>query len=96
VELRASTSTLLRVSIPHKAERRACNLRGVHGPVAAVAILTLPTLGAIIFTRQPTDCFAIVYPGRALFPGGDGETHCPKVRSNHPSKLACTPLLRVG
>ena len=30
-------------------------------------------------------------PGRAktrLFPGGDGETHCSKVRSNDPSKLA--------
>src|SRR6476620_12171638 len=41
----------------------ACELRGARSPVAAVAILT----------RRPTDCFAIVYPGRALFPGGDGE-----------------------
>ena len=36
-------------------------------------------------------------PGRAktrLFPGGDGETHCSKVHSNHPSKLACTSLFK--
>ena len=44
-----------------------------------------PTLGAIIPTRQPTNCFAIVYPGRALFPGGDGETQCPKIRSDNVS-----------
>ena len=54
VELRASTSTLLLVSMSRI--RRivvTCNLRGVHGPVAAVDILTRPTLGA---------------PRRALFP----------------------------
>jgi len=27
----------------------------------------------------------------ALFPGGDGETHCPKIRSNNPFKLAVGP-----
>src|SRR6476646_616478 len=57
-------------------------LARVPGRAAAVAILTCPTLGAIISTCQPTDCFASVYPGRAIFPGGDGETHCSKVRSD--------------
>src|SRR5512134_2623945 len=28
--------------------------------------------------------------------GGDGETHCSKVRSNHPSKLACTTFPQGG
>ena len=50
-------------------------LARVQGRAAAVAILTRPTPGAIISTRQPTDCFAIVYPIRALFPGGDGEQY---------------------
>jgi len=27
----------------------------------------------------------------ALFPGGDGETQCPKIRSNNPFKLAVGP-----
>jgi hypothetical protein len=44
-----------------------CDLREVHGATAAVAILTRPTLGA---------------PRRAIFPGGDGETPCLKVRSD--------------
>jgi hypothetical protein len=39
------------------------------------SFLTHPTQ-AILFTLPPTDCFAIDFPGRALFPGGDGETHC--------------------
>ena len=56
-----------------------CDLRGVQGTVAAVGILTRPTLGP---------------PRRALFPGGDGETHCSKVHSNHPSKLARSFLKR--
>jgi hypothetical protein len=37
---------------------------------------------AIFFPpTRPTDCFAIDYPGRALFPGGDGETQCSKIDS---------------
>jgi hypothetical protein len=40
-----------------------------------------PSPGQSIFTRPPTDCLAIVYPGRALYPSGDGETQCLKVRS---------------
>ena len=49
----------------------------------------MPCRGAVVLTR-PTP----VAPRRALFPGGDGETHCPKVHSNHPSKLACTSLFK--
>src|SRR4026208_1609286 len=41
-------------------------LARVQGRAAAVAILTRPTLGALVSPRQPTDCFAIVYPGRAF------------------------------
>jgi hypothetical protein len=40
-----------------------------------------PSPGQSVFTRPPTDCLAIVYPGRALYPSGDGETQCLKVRS---------------
>jgi hypothetical protein len=35
-------------------------------------VLTRPTLGDPF--HPPIDCLAIVYAGRALFPGGDGET----------------------
>ena len=49
-----------------------CDLRGLHDPVAAV-LLTPPNPGRTFFTHRPTDCLAIVYPGRALFPDGDGE-----------------------
>jgi hypothetical protein len=44
----------------------SCDLRWEQRAVTAIAILTRPTPGA---------------PGRALFPGGDGETLCSKVRS---------------
>src|SRR5687767_3669347 len=44
------------------------------GPIAAVAILTHPNPGRSFSTHRPTDCFAIVHPRRAVFPGGDGET----------------------
>ena len=46
------------------------------------AILTRPTPGRFSSTHRPTDCLAIIYPGRALFPGGDGETPCAKIRSD--------------
>ena len=49
--------------------------------VTPIAILTRPTLGDLFSPTQPTDCVAIVYPGRALFPGGDGETQCSKIDS---------------
>jgi hypothetical protein len=63
-------------------ERAAsCDLRWMQGPFVAVAILTRPTLGDLLPPSRPTDCFAIVYPGRALFPGGDGETQCSKIHS---------------
>src|SRR6187200_3283288 len=42
---------------------RALSLRSPFSPAQPCAIL---------FTHRPTDCFAIVYLGRALFPGGDG------------------------
>ncbi len=45
----------------------SCDLRGEQRAVTAIAILTRPTPGA---------------PGRALFPGGDGETQCSKVRAD--------------
>jgi hypothetical protein len=62
----------------------ACrDLRWVHGSIAAVSILTRPTLGDSFLPTRPTDCFAIDYPGRALFPGSDGE------HLHDPSKLAC-------
>jgi len=38
--------------------------------------------GRFSSTHRPTDCLAIIYPGRALFPGGDGETPCAKIRSD--------------
>ena len=59
-------------------------------------LLTRPTLGDSFPPTRPTDCFAIAYPGRALFPGADGETHCLKVRPNDPSELARTSFLRGG
>ena len=31
-----------------------------------------PNPGRTFFTHRPTDCLAIVYPGRALLPDGDG------------------------
>ena len=44
------------------------DLRWVHGPYRCAVVLTRPTP---------------VAPRRALFPGGDGETHCSKVRSDN-------------
>ena len=65
--------------LPHKGGWSHRDLRWVQGPIAAVGVLTHPTLGA---------------PGRALFPRGDGETHCSKVRHNHPFKLCLYVLSR--
>jgi hypothetical protein len=50
------------------------NLRWVHGRLGEVAILTRTTLRYLFPPSRPIDCFAIVYPGRALLPGGHGET----------------------
>ena len=45
------------------------------------SLLTRPALGAL---------------RRALFPGGDGETHCSTFRCDVPSELACTSFLGGG
>ena len=55
-----------------------------------------PNPGRFFSTHQPTDCFAIDCPRRALFPGGDGETLCSKVHYDGSSKLACTSFLKGG
>jgi hypothetical protein len=61
--------------------RSHVRLARLHGSVAAVAILTRPARGRPFPPTRPTDCLTIVYPGRALFPGGDGE-HCSTFRSD--------------
>jgi hypothetical protein len=43
-------------------------LARVEGPFAAVAVLTRPDPRYLFPPSRPTDCFAIVYPGRALCP----------------------------
>jgi hypothetical protein len=55
-----------------------------------------PDPWAVVFTHRPTDCFAIVYPGRALSPGRWRPLL--EIRSHHPSKLAYLSFLmgRLG
>jgi hypothetical protein len=62
--------------------------------VVVVALLTRPAQVNQFSPDQPTDCFAIVYPGRALYPSGDGETQCLKVRSMNPPSLLVRPSSR--
>jgi hypothetical protein len=50
-----------------------CDLRGAQG-LSLRSPFSPAQPWAILFTHPSTDCLAIVYPGRALFPGGDGET----------------------
>ena len=57
------------------------DLRWVQGPIAAVALLTRPTLGEPFTPAQPTDCSAIDLPGTHPFP-----KRAPPI--NDPSKLA--------
>ena len=75
--------------------------------VFAVAILTRPTLVALFHPPDQAIASAIVYPGRALFPSGDGETHVrrsvrttvrdgPSLRSQTPTRPCVLSTARAG
>jgi hypothetical protein len=63
-----ASSELDRSPFPRDGSGNCLRLARVQAPFAAVAVLTRPDPRYLFPPSRPTDCFAIVYPGRALCP----------------------------
>ena len=92
-----SPSSKLARTIPSRRTSRLVSNCACHSyPRKAEGCRLRFAMGAALSLRSRSHPPNPAHAETCASPSVDDETHCSKVRSNHPSKLACTSFLRGG